>query len=306
MRLPSLALSLTLLTPLAAQAAPPLVVADTPVSQSLAAQVMGTLGTPQLLIDPGSDPHHVQLRPSQVQALQSAGLVVWMGHAMSPWLEEVIEARADGQAVALLEIPGTTLHVLEEDDDHHDEEEDDHGHHAGDGHDHASDIDPHAWLLPENAALWVTALAEDLAKLDPENAQTYRANGAQAANDITALAAEMETTLAPAQDAHFIAYHDAYGYLSDRFRLHFDDALADTEATPPSAKRLADLAATDTKVTCIFVEPQHSPKLALRLAESIGARTASLDPSGSTLPAGPFLYRDMMRQMAATIADCAN
>ena len=77
MRLP-LILSVALLaTPALADV--PKVMTDLPVVHSLTAQVMGDLGTPDILLDKGADPHHFQLKPSQARALSQADLVLWIG-----------------------------------------------------------------------------------------------------------------------------------------------------------------------------------------------------------------------------------
>ncbi len=148
----------------AAQAEVPNVVTDIPPVHSLAAQVMGDLGTPKLLIDPESDdPHHMQLRPSQARQLANADLVVWMGKSMTPWLVRVMENLADNfVSLELLELDDMPLLLgvaeLEpladpndaehhEDDGHgHDEHGDDTEHHEDEGHGHdghATDTEHH-------------------------------------------------------------------------------------------------------------------------------------------------------------------
>ena len=76
-----------------ASAQVPIVVADIPITHSFVSMVMGELGTPQVLLEQGADPHDFQLRPSQARALAQAGLVVWMGEGMTPWLESALGAQ---------------------------------------------------------------------------------------------------------------------------------------------------------------------------------------------------------------------
>lgn len=144
-------LLLTLFTAAPALAQVPLVVADLPVTQSLAAQVMGELGTPGLILERGADPHHAQLRPSQARALAGADLVIWIGEGMSPWLEGPMQTLPTGRVLELATVEGLRLRAYGEaghddhDDDHHDDHgDDDHGH-DHDHHDHAhDDHDDHA------------------------------------------------------------------------------------------------------------------------------------------------------------------
>jgi zinc transport system substrate-binding protein len=70
----------------------PVVVTDTPVVHSLVSLVMGDLGEPTVLVEPGADEHSFQLRPSQAAALADAGLVFWVGEELTPWLARALEA----------------------------------------------------------------------------------------------------------------------------------------------------------------------------------------------------------------------
>ena len=54
-------------------------------------------------------------------------------------------------------------------------------------------------LTPANAQAWLGLIAAELARLDPENAATYAANAAAAAQRIDALDAEVAALLAPVE-----------------------------------------------------------------------------------------------------------
>jgi zinc transport system substrate-binding protein len=342
----------------AARAEAPLVVTDIPPVHSLVAQVMGEVGAPVLLLDPGADPHDFQLRPSQAQAVAGAGLIVWMGPQMSPWLDRAAAGLAPGAvALDLLAVEGTVLRDFGDaaaghDHEGHDHEGHDHeghadGEHAGGAHaggaqaggahaheghadeghadaGHAADghaeddgaghaghahhgTDPHAWLDPGNAALWLDAIAAELARIDPPNATAYAANAAAAAARLAALDAELAAALAPLRDRPFVVVHDAYGYFTDHFGLPPAAAIALGDATSPGAQRLAalrdELAAGGR--LCVFPEANHDAALAAGMAEAAGARLgAALDPEGTMLDPGPELYAAMLRGMAAALTDC--
>jgi len=65
----------------------------------------------------------------------------------------------------------------------------------GDDHDHGS-TDPHAWLDPDNARVWLGVIRDTLAKADPEHAEVYAANAAAADASIAATDAEIKAALA--------------------------------------------------------------------------------------------------------------
>lgn len=324
----SIALATAILgTPLAAHDIR--VVADIPVTHSLVSMVLGDHGTADLMLDRGANAHSYQLRPSQAQALSQADVVVWVGEGMTPWMGRAMAGlAADAHSVALLEVEGAMLRDFGQAKDAHDHEDhaDEHAHddhaeeHAHDDHaheDHADDhahdhdhsgLDPHAWLDTRNAAIWLDVIAEELAEHMPDHADAFTANAQAAKADIAALTAELDTILAPARDMAFVTFHDAYGYFVNQFDLTQAGAIALGDAASPGAQRLAALRAeiqADAAV-CIFPEAAHDPALVTTMIEGTGVRLgATLDPAGSLLDPGAGLYGKLMRDMAQSIADCA-
>lgn len=291
-----------LLTAIPAQAEVPSVVTDIAPVQSLVAQVMGDLGAPDLLLAKGADEHDFQLRPSQAGAVADAGLVVWIGPELTPWLAGALETRPEGAAaLALLEAEGTKGRTYGEA-----------GPDAegtvrlqGDG---PGAKDPHAWLDPDNGQLWLRSIADELGRLDPENAAAYQANAVAAADRIEALDVELAAALAPVKNKPLVTYHDAFGYFADHFGLTLAGSVALGDASSPGAARLArlraDLAAGG--VVCVFPEVQSDPTLLTQLAEGTAVKIGgALDPVGSSLEPGPGAYAALLTGLAQTIAECA-
>ena len=284
--------------PTVAAAEVPRVVTDMMVTQSLTALVMGDLGTPALLMDPGADPHSFQLRPSQAAALQEAGLLVWVGPGMTPWLAD----HAGDTGLELLAVPGTYLQDFAAADDHADHGAEAAGH---EGHDHEGQ-DPHAWLDPQNAAVWVGAIAERLATLDADNAATYRANAAAAAARITALDTELSASLAPLRGRGFVVTHDAYGYFTAHYGLTLAGSVAAGDATSPGAAHLKELQeAAGSTALCLFPEAGHDPKLLAQMAEATGVKLGgALDPEGVMVAPDAGAYLAVLNGVADTLLGC--
>ena len=127
----------------------PNVAVDIAPVHSLVSRVMAGVGAPELVIPSGESPHGFNMRPSSAAALQNADLVFWIGHGLTPQLEDAIETLAgDAKAVEMLEVDGTTLldfreGALFEAHDHEEDHDDhyDHGHEADkDDHDHDHDM----------------------------------------------------------------------------------------------------------------------------------------------------------------------
>jgi zinc transport system substrate-binding protein len=244
------------------------------------------------------------MRPSEAAALDEAELVVWMGPGLTPWLARAIDTLAgDARSLSLLEVEGTTVLDYRDGPALGSQAGDDA--HAPDGHSHAG-ADPHAWLDPENAKLWLGAIADALAQADPDNAAAYRRNAAAARAEIDALSAELSEKLEPVRGEPFIVYHDAYHYFGHRFGIEAAGAIAPTDAAPPGPARISAIREliARTGAACVFAEPQFPADLIATVTDGTGTRAATLDPLGATLEPGPDLYTLMMRGLAAGLRGC--
>ena len=313
-------LSLLLILPAPAFAEAPRVVTDVAPVHALVSMVMDGVGTPTLLVDGVADPHAFQLRPAQAAELESAGAIFWVGPGMTPWMGRLVDGLgANALSVELAELPGieerTPMfgghdedehddHMTGEDHDAHEEEE--HAEHEEEGHDHG-DEDPHIWLDPMNAKVIVSAVAETLSDLDPENAARYSANAENARTALDALDAELAAILQPTAARPVIVYHDAYAHFAGRYGLTIVGALAEGDAAEPGAKQVADLRAliAANNAECVFAEALHSDRLIQTLTDGLPVPVGRLDPEGSSLTPGPEVYAAMMRGLAQAYAACS-
>lgn len=290
------ALALVLLFSVPARADVPRVAVDIAAVHGLVEQVLGDLGGADLILPPGASPHDFALRPSQAAALEQADIVIWIGPDLTPWLERSLHSlAADATQLRLLDVPGTRHLPMREGAVFSAEDHD---------HEHGR-IDPHAWLDPANARVWLTAVAGTLAEADPDNAGVYRANAAMAEANLLRLESEIDTLLAPVRDVPFIVLHDAIQYFEARFGLHAIGAMSDSDATPPGAGRLVEMldGIAERDVACLFWSSQDNIEIAFAVLES-GLPNAVLDPVGMNVRPEPDFYTSLMRGMAETIRDC--
>lgn len=203
-------------------------------------------------------------------------------------------------------------------DDHaHDEHaHDDHGHddHAHDDHGHDDHAhahahganDPHVWLSPANASLWLDLIAARLSAADPANAGAYFANAAAGKAELASMEAEIAAILDPLRGGRFIVFHDAYQYFETAFDFPASGAISLSDAADPSPARIAEIQArvTEQDIACVLSEPQFNPGIVAVVMEGTEARTAVLDPLGTALEPGAALYPAMMRGLATTLAGC--
>lgn len=256
----------------------------------LVGQVGGDAVVVTTLLPAGASPHAFEPLPSQAAVLGGADLVVLNG-GLDLWLERLVEATApDVRRLVVME--RVAFEPLEG-----------HEHDEGDDAEGRAGANPHVWLDPDVAARAALAFAEELAALRPDLAGAFRANALAVAEDLAALAAEVEALLAPVRSEPFVPYHDAWPYFARRFGLEVTATLEPFPGREPSARYVAEtvVAIRRAGARVIFDERQLSGRSAVVVAESAGVEVVMLDPLGG--PPGPESYQDLLRHNARLIAE---
>jgi zinc transport system substrate-binding protein len=273
---------------------------------ALVAGVMNGAGTPALLVDGPASPHTYAMKPSDAQKVQQADILFRVSEGLEPFTAKLVKALPKTVRVATLE-DAQGMKLLERrsggtfDEDAHGGKE--HGHEHGGG---KESHDPHVWLDPDNAKAMVSEIAKVLAEKAPDQADTFKANAAALNDKIDALALEIEGELKPLTGKPFIVFHDAYQYLEKRFGLPAAGSITVNPDEQPSGKRLSALRRKVMKLgaACVFAEPLFEAKLTNVIVEGTRVKTAILDPEGIALQAGPDLYFQLMRKLAADLKAC--
>jgi zinc transport system substrate-binding protein len=285
------------------------VATDIPPIHSLVSQVMGTLGTPKLIVPPGTSPHGYAMRPSEARALQAADVVFWMGQDLTAWFGRAIKAlAANATTVALSESKDLIRHPYRTtnafDTHAHDERENEHEHEQKD--DDLAKIDPHLWLDPDNALIFLDVIATTLARLDASHADTYLNNAARAKAALEALKLELTATVQPIRGRPFIVFHDAYHYFEHRFDVEAAGSVSIGDASNPGPARIAAIRGKVQTLgaTCVFSEPQFEPRIIATVIEKTAARSGILDPVGAALKPGPNQYSQLLRHLAHSLLTC--
>jgi zinc transport system substrate-binding protein len=216
-----------------------------------ARQVGGNRVRVRNLTPAGAEPHDVELSPRQVDQIDGADVVLYVGRDFQPAVEE-LAARRDRGSVDLLEaIPL-----------------------------HGATPDPHFWLDPQRMATAVDEVADALAEVAPADTSMFRNGAARYRKTLTGLDAEMRQGLASCARDEIVTAHAAFFYLAERYGL---TQLAISGLSPeaePDPERLASLSETIRAkgITTIFYEELVSPDVARTLARETGAHAAVLSP----------------------------
>jgi zinc transport system substrate-binding protein len=330
-KLLSLLLFLILPVNLAVAAEPPQVVVSIKPIHSLVSALMDGVATPDLIIKKGS-PHGYTLRPSEAKALAKADLVVWVGHDLESFLEKPLTTLAkDAQKLTLSETLQSSLltkreggewakhdhhdHDEHEDDQHADHEEDTHHkghdeheegeHHTGhEEHEHDEDehasMDFHIWLSPTIAKQITIETTKKLIEMDPQHSKQYQTNSDKLLAKLVQLDNNLKSKLSPVKDKPYLVFHAAYQYFESDYGLNAVGSVTIDPERKAGAKSISEIRKKVNRlgVVSVFSEPQFESSLVETIIEGTNVRTATLDPLGSKVSAGPNAYFELMNNLA--------
>jgi len=139
---------------------------------------------------------------------------------------------------------------------------------------------PHLWVSISNAITQVKNIGEQLATLDPANAQKYKANTAAYIVKLEAQKEKMHKSLDNVKNRDIVTFHEAFPYFAKEFNLNIVGIVEREPGSEPSAK---DLQSTieqvkKLKVKALFAEPQYPVKAIKTIATETGSKVYTLDP----------------------------
>jgi ABC-type Zn uptake system ZnuABC Zn-binding protein ZnuA len=272
--------TLLLLAPVRFALAEVAVVATTPDLKSLTEAVGGGLVRVVSLIPPSADTETFEPRPGDLLRLRDAALVVRVGLGYDEWLDRLLAEYGDARlmrggpgqvdastGIPLLEVQGRSVEI------------------QSGGHAHGL-ANPHYWLDPGNAETITAAIAEGLARVDPDHEARFAENRRRFLAALAQRIAIWEARLAPYAGAGVVAYHNGWPYFARRFRLNIVAVIEPKEGVPPSPVRLARIAGAmrQADAKAILIEPQEPREAAEAIASRSGAAMAVLAGSVGGLP----------------------
>lgn len=224
------------------------------------------------LTPPGTEPHDLELSPREVDRLEDADLVLYLGQGFQPAVEEVAERR-QARSVDVLE--AVELEMRAASFDAHTEEaagEEEHGHEEA--------LDPHFWLDPRRMATAVDRIEQALAQVAPEHAGAFATNAQRYKQALADLDQEFAAALDDCDRRVMVTSHAAFHYLAKRYDLEQRPIAGLSPEAEPDPTRLAELAdlIRDEGVTTVFYETLVTPDVAETLAREAGVKTAVLNP----------------------------
>ena len=225
------------------------------VIQDIAQNVAGTAAVVESITKPGAEIHGYQPTPGDIVKAQQAELVLWNGLNLERWFERFFENIKEVPSVVVSE--GVEPMGITE------------GPYTG-------KPNPHAWMSPSNALIYVENIRKALAEHDPANAEVYRRNAEAYAAKIKALDQPLRKRLSaiPEEKRWLVTSEGAFSYLARDYGLreaYLWPINADEQGTPQQVRRVIDLV-RKYNIPVVFSESTISDKPARQVARETGAR----------------------------------
>jgi manganese/iron transport system substrate-binding protein len=253
----------------------------------IAQNVAGDAAIVESITKPGAEIHNYQPTPGDIRRAQGAQLVLWNGLNLELWFEKFFENLKD--------VPGVVV---------------------SDGVEPMSIVEgpytgkpnPHAWMSPTAALIYIDNIRDAFAKHDPANAETYKANAEAYKAKIMVAIEPIKAKLAavPEDKRWLVSSEGAFSYLARDFglkELYLWPINADQQGTPQQVRKVIDAVRTNA-ITVVFSESTISSAPAQQVARETGAKYGgvlyvdSLTEADGEVPT----YIDLLRVTSETIA----
>ena len=282
------------------------VIATTSVFADLAQLALGDNVTIETIIPAGVDVHTFEPSPADAQKLAGADLIVMNGLGLDEWALSLLEAagKSEEDVLELAEgIDESNAWVYLEGEEH-DEEEGKEEAEEGEEHGHGGS-DPHIWLDPKGAAIYVDRIAARVAAELPERAAEIESARDAGLAEIAALDEELRVGFAAVEASarKIVTFHDAFGYFARAYGIEIVGVAVEAPGQEPSAKEIAALidAIKAAGVTSVFSEAQFPSKVLDQVAAETGATVLENLYSDALGDAPANSYLGAMRANASAI-----
>ncbi|MCA3596289.1 MAG: metal ABC transporter substrate-binding protein [Methylobacterium sp.] len=255
--------------------------------QDIAQNVAGEAAIVESITKPGAEIHDYQPTPQDIVRAQGAQLILWNGLNLERWFEKFFASLKNAQSAVVSE--GVEPMPIRE------------GGYAG-------KPNPHAWMSPKAALVYVENIRKALSAADPIHAETYARNAAAYAAKIRAVEEPLRQRLSriPEEQRWLVTSEGAFSYLARDFNLreaYLWPINADEQGTPQQVRRLIDLVRKN-RIPVVFSESTVSDRAARQVARETGARYGgvlhvdSLSTADGPVPS----YLKLLEVTAETIA----
>ena len=279
-----------------AQSTPNIVVSIKPI-HSITSALMEGVSKPKLLLESNDSAHTFHLKPSQLNLLTNADLVITIGDSFETGLKKTLGNIKDGSRVIVSEINDIRLYNFRNVDinEMNKDEHTDHDEH-----------DLHLWLDIDNMIKTAQYISEKLIEIDPENINTYKTNLNKNHSRLNKLKSELKQQLTPFRSERFAIFSDTLQYFEKSFQLQkpvivtpYHGARLSIHRTLEARNKMKDL-----KIKCLLYGPENTSKKVDVLTEDLPIKAVSIDILGAKLNAGSDQYFNLMKGLSSQLLEC--
>nr|WP_304622175.1 metal ABC transporter substrate-binding protein [Pantoea sp. WMus005] len=252
----------------------------------MAKNVAGDAAEVTSITKPGAEIHEYQPTPGDIKRAQGAQLIMANGLNLERWFQRFYQ-HLDGVPEVLVSAGIKPMGIGE-------------GPYNG-------KPNPHAWMSPDNALIYVDNIRDALEKYDPVHADTYRQNAAVYKQKITAALDPLRQQIAdiPENKRWMVTSEGAFSYLARDLgmkELYLWPINADQQGTPQQVRKVIDQVKKQA-IPAVFSESTVSDKPARQVARETGAHYGGVLYVDSLSNAqGPVpTYLDLLRVTTETL-----
>ncbi|MDB6133134.1 MAG: putative periplasmic iron-binding protein precursor [Verrucomicrobiales bacterium] len=221
----------------------------------IAREVAGSAAEVDSITKPGAEIHGYEPTPKDIVKAQHADLVLWNGLNLERWFEKFFSNVKNVTSAVVSE--GIEPMGISE------------GPYTG-------KPNPHAWMSPANAVIYVENIRKALTGIDPANGAVYMENATAYTAKLKALDAPVRARLAaiPEGKRWLVSSEGAFSYLCKNYglkQLYLWPINADAQGTPQQVKKVID-GVRENQIPVVFSESTVSDKPARQVAQETGAR----------------------------------
>jgi len=253
----------------------PKVVATSTVLCDMTREIAGDTVDLTCLLKPGIDGHIYEAVPQDRRAIEDAQLILYSGYNFEPNLIKLIQSTSNpAPKIAVAEL-AVKQPLMGHEHDHGGTSEpaDKLSNHA----DAANVPDPHVWQNAANGAAMAGVVANQLAKVNPNQAKLYTQNAKKLETELNGIHSWIKAQIAtiPASNRKLVTTHDAMGYYAAAYDIPVEGALQGISTEEkPTANRVKQLVGEvkTSGVPTLFAEVVVNPKLIEAVAKEANVK----------------------------------
>jgi manganese transport system substrate-binding protein len=225
----------------------------------MAKNVAGEKATVESITKPGAEIHGYEPTPSDLVRGKDASLILDNGLNLERWADKFYNSFPKVTHLTLSE--GVEPINIAEDS-------------------YAGKPNPHAWMSPRNALIYVENIRKALSKIDPVNTTTYSKNAQAYSSQIQAIDQKLQQAILaiPTEKRYMVSCEGAFSYIARDYGLkevYIWPVNAEQLATPKQVEKVINTVKAH-KIPAVFCESTVSDKAQRQVAKESGAKFAGV------------------------------